>query len=77
MSDIKYRDLKEAYKKEKDFRVRPRIIAVNMVCRQGKSIEDTADSLMQSAVQSVSDGIRVGKILESMENLMNYSTEQI
>ena len=48
MSDIKYRDLKEAYKKEKDFRVRPRIIAVNIVCRQGKSIEDTADSLMQS-----------------------------
>ena len=47
MSDVKYKELKEAYKKEKDFRIRPRMIAVNMVCRQGKSIQDVADSLMQ------------------------------
>ena len=44
MSDVKYKELKEAYNKEKDLRIGARITAVNMVCRQGKSIQDAADS---------------------------------
>ena len=48
MSDVKYKELKEAYNKEKDLRIGARITAVNMVCRQGKSIQDAADTLLRS-----------------------------
>ena len=40
-------ELKRAYKKEKDLRVRARILAVNMVCNEGFKIKETAACLMQ------------------------------
>ena len=40
-------DLKKAYKKEKDPRVRARILAVNMVCSEGFKINEAAACLMQ------------------------------
>ena len=40
-------DLKKAYKKEKDLRVRARILAVNMVCSEGFKINEAAACLMQ------------------------------
>ena len=42
------KDLRNAYKKEKDPRVRARMAAVNRVCMNNDSIQKTADSLMQS-----------------------------
>ena len=50
MSDVKYKELKEAYNKEKDLRIGARITAVNMVCRQGKSIQDAADTLLHTLI---------------------------
>ena len=41
------KDLKKAYKKEKDPRVIKRMAVVNMVCIHGDGIKDTADRLMQ------------------------------
>ena len=46
--DTKPEDLKNAYKKEKDARIKIRMAAVNMVIFKNASIEHTADSLMQS-----------------------------
>ena len=40
-------DLKKAYKKEKDLRVRARILAVNMACSEGFKINEAAACLMQ------------------------------
>ena len=40
-------DLKKAYKKEKDHRVRARILAVNMVCNEGLKINEATAYLMQ------------------------------
>ena len=40
-------DLKKAYKKEKDLRVRARILAVNVVYNEGFKINETAACLMQ------------------------------
>ena len=40
-------DLKKAYKKEKDLRVRARILAVNMVCNEDFKINEAAACLMQ------------------------------
>ena len=40
-------DLKKAYKKEKDHRVRARILAVNIVCNEGLKINEVATYLMQ------------------------------
>ena len=40
-------DLKKAYKKEKDHRVRARIPAVNMACNEGLKINEAATYLMQ------------------------------
>ena len=40
-------DLKRAYKKEKDHRVRARILAVNMVYDEGLKINEAATYLMQ------------------------------
>ena len=40
-------DLKKAYKKEKDLRVRARILAVNMVYNEGFKINEAAACLMQ------------------------------
>ncbi len=45
--DIKPEDLKKAYKKEKDIRIKTRMIAVNMVVFNNESIAHTANSLMQ------------------------------
>ena len=46
-STAKPEDLKKAYKKEKDPRVKIRMAAVNMVAIRGKSLQETADNLMQ------------------------------
>jgi len=40
-------DLKKAYKKERDPRVRVRMVAANMVCILDYSISDTAELLME------------------------------
>ena len=46
--DKQHRDeLKIAYKKEKEPRILQRMLAVNMVCVREKTIQDTAESLMQ------------------------------
>ena len=47
MDKQKRDDLKKAYKKEKDLRVRARILAVNMVCNEGLKINEAAAYLMQ------------------------------
>ena len=47
MDKQKRDDLKKAYKKEKDLRVRARILAVNMVCNEGFKINEAAAYLMQ------------------------------
>ena len=38
-------DLKKAYRKEKDLRVRAQILAVNMVCNEGFKINEAATCL--------------------------------
>jgi len=48
MAETKPEELKEAYKKERDPRVRVRMAAVNAVCILDCSISDTAELLMQS-----------------------------
>jgi len=48
MTETKPEELKEAYKREKDPRVRARMAAVNAVCILDCSISDTAELLMQS-----------------------------
>jgi len=48
MTETKPEELKEAYKKERDPRVRARMAAVNAVCILDYSISDTAELLMQS-----------------------------
>ena len=40
-------DLKKAYKKEKDLKVRTRILAVNMVCNENLKINEAVACLMQ------------------------------
>ncbi len=45
--DTKPEDLKKAYKKEKDIRIKVRMVAVNMVVFNNESITHTADLLMQ------------------------------
>ena len=45
--DTKPEDLKKAYKKEKDIRIKVRMVAVNMVVFNNESIAHTADLLMQ------------------------------
>ena len=47
MPIVKPEDLKKAYKKEKDLRVKIRMAAVNMVCMHDDTIQTTADRLMQ------------------------------
>ena len=47
MPAVKSEDLKKAYKKERDPRVKIRMAAVNMVCMNNESIQHAADSLMQ------------------------------
>ena len=47
MTVIKPEDLKKAYKKEKNLKISRRMAAVNMVCVYGKSMQETADYLMQ------------------------------
>ena len=47
--DTKPEDLKKAYKKEKDARIKVRMIAVSMVVFNNQSIAHTANLLMQSA----------------------------
>ena len=47
MSSVKPEDLKKAYKKERDPRVIKRMAAVNMVCMNNDTIQETADRLMQ------------------------------
>ena len=42
-----YADLRNAYRKERDPRVRARMLAAHMVCNLGKGTRETADSLMQ------------------------------
>ena len=45
--DTKPEDLKKAYKKEKDIRIKVRMVTVNMVVFNNESIAHTADLLMQ------------------------------
>ena len=47
MPAVKPEDLKKAYKKEKDPRVKIRMAAVNMVCINGRNVREAADNLMQ------------------------------
>lgn len=47
MSAVKPEDLRKAYKKERDPRVKIRMAAVNMVCMNGQDVRHVADSLMQ------------------------------
>ncbi len=47
MTTVTSKDLKKAYKKEKDLQVRARILAVNMICMNNASIKYTADTLLQ------------------------------
>ncbi len=47
MRTVTSKDLKKAYKKEKDLHVRARILAVNMVCMNNTSIQFAADTLLQ------------------------------
>ncbi len=47
MTTVTSKDLKKAYKKEKDLHVRARILAVNMVCMNNESIQFAADTLLQ------------------------------
>ncbi len=47
MPTVKSEDLKKAYKREKNPRVKIRMAAVNMVCMNNESIQHVADSLMQ------------------------------
>lgn len=47
MATIRPEDLRKAYRKERDPRVKIRMAAVNMVCMNNESIQHTADSLMQ------------------------------
>lgn len=48
MSATNKGDLKEAYRNEKDSRIRARMLAVHMVRTRKKSIDETAADLMQS-----------------------------
>ena len=46
MKNITAAEIKQAYKTEKDPRVTKRLLAVHMICFEGKSIEETANTLM-------------------------------
>ena len=48
MSATNKEDLKEAYRSEKDSRIRARMLAVHMIRTRKKSIDETAADLMQS-----------------------------
>lgn len=48
MDKTKREDLGKAYRKEKDSRVVPRLLAVHMVCVRRMSIGETAANLMRS-----------------------------
>ena len=47
MTTTRPEDLKKAYGKKRDPRVKIRMVAVNMVCMNNESIQHTTDSLMQ------------------------------
>lgn len=47
MATIRPENLRKAYRKERDPRVKIRMVAVNMVCMDNESIRHTADSLMR------------------------------
>ena len=48
MRETNKEDLKQAYKSEKDLRIKIRILAVHMVRVRKKGIDETAADLMQS-----------------------------
>ncbi len=47
MATVRPEDLKKAYRKTRDPRVKIRTVAVNIVCTNNESIQHTADSLMK------------------------------
>ena len=46
MTAIRPEDLKKAYRRERDFRVKIRMAAINTMCMNNESIQHTADLLM-------------------------------
>ena len=47
MKNVVAKKIKQAYKTEKDPRVTKRLLAVHMICFEGKNTEETANNLMQ------------------------------